>query len=348
MLFNLFKPKSLLGVDIGTASLKLVELRKDKGRYRLSNYGILDFGTNTDPNKRITDEEIAAGLKELVKKLKLSTKETIVSISSFNTFATVIELPYLSEKDLARAIPFEAKKYIPVPLSEVVFDWSIVNILDVQKAEAGHLPNVEVFIAAVPKDDAERAQKIVVQAGLKPQALELENVALIRGLIGNDLSPAAIINIGGRSTSILIVDKGFQRMGRNYEVGGYEITKAIARSLNVGFEKAEELKKKEGLKTEQKALSEATLPLVDMIIFETKKIMTNYENEKKIKISKIIVTGGLTNMPGFMDYLKQKTGIEVSVGNPFARIVYQDTLKPIEGELATSLSVAVGAAMRLE
>ena len=115
-------------------------------------------------------------------------------------------------------------------------------------------------------------------AGLNLKALELENTALIRALLGNDLSPTAIVNIGGRSTSIVIVNKGYERINHNYEIGGFEITKSIARSLNVSIEKAEELKRKMGMKeADENIVNEAMVSLIDMMVFETKKTINNYE-----------------------------------------------------------------------
>ena len=179
------------------------------------------------------------------------------------------------------------------------------------------------------------------------RALELENTALVRALLGNDLSATAIVNIGGRSTSILIIDKGYERISHNYEVGGFEITKSISRSLNVSMEKAEELKRKLGLKqTDENIVNEAMSALIDMMVFETKKTITNYESSKNQKISRVLLVGGLANMPNFVDYFKQKLGRDVFNANSFARIAYPQGLSSIIQELTNTFSVAAGLAMR--
>ncbi|MEK7203864.1 MAG: pilus assembly protein PilM, partial [Patescibacteria group bacterium] len=227
----LFGPKSILGVDLGTAGIKVAELTRSGGRFDLKNYGVLDFLAKGDGVTKLGDELFIGGLRDLVSRVKPSSKEVVASISSFSTFATVIELPYLSEKDLGKAIPFEARKYIPIPLSEVVLDWSIINVKELSQHE-GNLalksqpPNVEIFLAAVPKDEAERYRNIFLSAGLNLRALELENIALARVLVGDNLSPLIIVNLGGRSSSIVVFDKGFERVSRNYELGGFEVTKA--------------------------------------------------------------------------------------------------------------------------
>ncbi len=367
-MFNLFKSRGKLGIDIGTSAIKIIELEKESGRFVLKNYGFFEFksagGTPSATESKqvqnilkLPDGEIIWGIKEVLKKAKIKATDIVASIPSFSTFATVIELPYISEQDLAKSIPFEARKYIPVPLSEVVLDWSIIDIPSPNVRLNGLGPknptdttkptNVEVFLAAVPKDETVRYQKIMQGAGLRLRALELENSALIRALLGNDLGPTVIINIGGRSTSILIVNKGYERVSHNYEIGGFEVTKSIARSLNVGLDKAEELKKKLGLKEiDENIINTAMKSLIDMMVFETRKTITNYEETKNQKISKVLLVGGLTNMPNFANYFQQKLGRQVSIGHALARVVYPQTLSPVIQELSSTFAVATGLAMR--
>lgn len=346
-----------MGIDIGTSAIKIVELGKEGGRFVLKNYGLFEFKSSDDAPSttetkqvqnilRLPDGEIIWGIKEVLKKAKIKSADVVASIPSFSTFATVIELPYISEQDLAKALPFEARKYIPIPLSEVVLDWSIIDIPK-NLTDATKPTTVEVFLAAVPKDETARYQKIMRGAGLNLRALELENSALIRALLGNDLSPTVIVNIGGRSTSIVIVNRGYERVSHNYEIGGFEITKSIARSLNISLEKAEELKKKFGIKEiDENVINSAMKSLVDMMVFETRKTITNYEETKNQKVSRILLVGGLTNMPNFANYFQQRIGREVYIGNTFARIVYSQTLSSVMQELSSTFAVATGLAMR--
>lgn len=357
-MFNLFKPGGRLGVDIGTASIKLVELGKNGNRFVLENYGLFELkGAKSGSNKsgefdgqnilKLPDDEIVWGIKEVIKRADIKSRNVVASIPSFSTFSTVIEMPYVSEQDLSKVMPFEAKKHIPIPLEEVVLDWSIVGSSS-QPQKTAPLVNVEIFLAAVPRSETERYKNIVTKAGLNLIALELENSALIRALLGNDLSPTAIINIGGRSTSILIVDKGYERVGHNYEIGGFEITKSIARSLNISLERAEELKKRLGLKqSDENIINEAMISLIDMMVFETKKTITNYEATKNSKISRILLVGGLTNMPGFVEYFKEKIGRDIFVGNALSRIMYPETLNPIIKDVASIFAISIGLSMRI-
>ncbi|MEK7659079.1 MAG: type IV pilus assembly protein PilM [Patescibacteria group bacterium] len=346
----LFGSKSVLGVDLGTAGIKIAELSRSGDRFELKNYGILDFSVRENAGVKIGDGLLIGGLRDLLSRIKPSTKDAVASISSFLTFATVIEMPYLSAKDLEKAIPFEARKYIPIPLSEVVLDWSIINVKEISQYENSlasktQFPNVEVFLAAVPKNEAERYKNIFLSAGLNIRALELENIALSRALIDDDLSPLAVINLGGRSTSIIIIDKGFERVSRNYELGGFEVTKALSAFLGISFERAEELKKKEGLKGDSSFI-EAVASLIDKIVFEAKKTVANYEESKKMKIAKIILTGGQSQMPGLKEYFGQKLGKEILIGDPLKKVSFNRVLEVVLKNTGPSLAVALGLAMR--
>lgn len=337
----LFGSKSILGIDLGTSGIKIAELSRVGGsRFELKNYGILDFVPKDKYSPKLDDQLFISGLKELLKKGRFSTKDTIASISSFLTFTTIIEMPYLSEKDLGKAVPFEARKYIPIPLKEVVLDWSIIDV-----KQAGDHTNVEVFLAAVPKDQTERYKNIFISAGLNLKALELENIALSRALTEDGFSSLVIVNLGGRSTSITIFDNRFERISRNYEVGGFEIGKALSETLGVSFEEAEKIKKTEGLNRESSGF-EVITPLVDLIILEAKKVVSNYEENRKVKINKIILAGGQANMPGLKNYFTEKLGKEALIGDPFRNISYDKALEPVLRSLSSSLSVAIGLAMR--
>lgn len=359
----LFKSKSQLGIDIGTSAVKIVELSQDKGRFVLDNYAMYELkshGGEDVAGKNLmdhSDDELIKIVKDLIEQSGMKGRDAIMSISSFSTFATVIKMPYVNEEDLAKSIPFEARKYIPIPLEQVVLDWSIIGVVDDKKEEKaapeGEKPkpatntDVEVFLAAVPKDETSRYQNIAKGVGLNLVALELENSSLIRGLLGNDLSPTTIINAGGRSTSILVTHKGYERLSHNYEIGGFEMTKAIAKTLGVDLDKAESLKRKYGLtdSPENKA-KVAMQSLVDMMLFETKKTISGYEDSHQVKVPRVVLIGGLANMPGLANYFKQRLEREVLVGNVFARVVHPPELAPIISMLSNTFAIAVGAAMR--
>lgn len=361
----LFKSKSRLGIDIGTSAVKLVELGEQSGRFILENYATYELKSHGSQDvvgsnlMDLSDEALTEVVVMLLKQSGIKSRDVVMSISSFSTFATVIKMPYVNEEDLAQSIPFEARKYIPIPLDQVVLDWSIIGVVDEKgatepladgqepQAKPGTDTVVEVFLAAVPKDETGRYQHIAKGVGLNLVALELENSSLIRGLLGNDLSPTAIVNAGGRSTSILIAHRGYERLSHNYEIGGFEMTKAIAQSLNIDLDQAEALKRTYGLiDTPDNKAREPMQSLVDMMLFETKKTIASYEESHKVRVPRVVLIGGLANMPGLTTYFKQRLERDVLVGNVFARVVHPPELAPIISTLSNTFAIAVGAAMR--
>ncbi len=355
MTFFGFGKKTHLGIDIGTASIKIVELEVNGGRPELKNYGIFqlesaDEAVNVAQDgsqskvAHFSDDDIVAAIKDLIKRMGSKSTEVAMAIQSFSTFSTIISMPYLSEDEIDKAIPYEARKYVPLPLESVVLDWSIASV---NKGGAGQEPSVEVFLVAVPKTETKRYQEIAQKAGLQLKVLELENSALIRALVGNDLSPFAIVNIGGRSTSILIVDGGVERVSHNYEVGGFEITKAIASSLKVSLRRAEELKRSFGVQqVDNNVINSVMSSLLNMMVFETKKTIHSYEEQRKRKIAQVFLVGGMSNMPKFVDYFSEKLGMAVAVGNPLARVGLPKEVEPLSFEINTKCAVALGLAMR--
>jgi type IV pilus assembly protein PilM len=351
---GLFGSKSKVGIDVGTSSIKIVELEKDGGRFKLINYGMIstEGGGKKFASKDVkvtADDEITWVIQEILKEAKFGTRDAIGAIPSFSTFSTVIKVPFISEDELAKTIPIESRKYIPLPPDEVVLDWSVINIVQGTEAKEG-IPatqsEVEVFVAAVPVSETTRYKNILKHAGLNVRALELENSALIRALLGNDQSPTAIVNIGGRSTSILIVDKGIERLNRNYEVGGFELTNAISKALNVNLHRAEELKRTQGLSSGDNVVKEALTSLVDNMVMEARRTINSYQEKSGVKIDKVVAVGGLAKMPGFIEYFGDKLGIFTSMGNPFARVVYDKRLESVVEDIGSAFAVAVGLGMR--
>ncbi len=338
------KPKSYLGVDIGASAVKLVELEKEEGRYKLKNYGIFSLKEYLKQEK-LTSQEIAEIIKKTIKEAKITSRQAYLSLPVYLSFSTLIDFPAMSEKEIKAAIPFEAKKYVPVPISEVVLDWSIVESPPQQK-------ELQVLLIAVPKEIINDYQKAIQLAGLNLSALEEEAFSLSRALIGNDKSSIILIDVGARSISISIVDNGYIRVISNLEMGGMKLNKTISQQMSFSLEQAEKLKKNfsnNQLTNEQNSQLKGIIhSVLDMVIFEIKKIIDSYQNKYKRKLEKCILVGDGIQVPGFVEYFVNKLGLEVSLGDPFSRVIYPPLLKPVIKELGPSLTVAVGLAMRGE
>ncbi len=361
MKFSWFKkrPSGYLGIDIGTANIKVVQLGLEKKKPTLQNYGVL--GTKgrlelVSPIRakarglEMMDKEIVIMIKKILEEAKITARNVAVSIPGFASFATVIELPEMPEEEVEKAIPFEAKQYIPVPLSEVVLDWKIIDKKIPGEVKDRKIPTqtkIQVLIVAVPKGTINRYTRVIEFCGLKLETLEIESFSLIRALIGNDPTPVAIVDIGARSTDINIVEASVVREVRNLEVSGIEFTRILSSGMSISFERAEKLKEQKGIiRDEGSQTAELIISAVDRIINEIEQMKNSYLRKYKVKLQKVILSGASARLLGLTSYMAEKLGIDVIIGDPFARITYPEALKPILIELGPSLAVAVGLALR--
>ncbi len=349
------KLKISLGIDIGASAIKFVEIEKKEERYVLRNYAIYSLNKYLKRSNyqvglsslKITNEEIAEIIKRTIKEANIVSQEAYFSVPVYSSFSTMIDFPSMPEKEIAAAIPFEAKKYIPVPISEVILDWSIINNFDKSSDEKS---NRQVLLVAVPKDLINNYNQIIDLTDLRLKAIEEETFSLSRALIGNDKSTVALIDSGARSLNVSIIDNGYIRNIHNLEMGGVKLNKIIAKQMNISLEKAEELKKdllNNQLDNEYNSQLKGVIhSSLEIIVAEIKKIINLYQEKYNRKIEKCILVGGSIQLFDFVDFLTKRLNIDVSLGNPFARVVYPSLLKSTLKELGSCLAVATGLAMR--
>lgn len=344
MIFSRFFAKKIsLGVDIGTSAIKIVALQADKNnRPRLLDYAVLEtYGYLERANAalqtstlKIFEEEIVGYLRLMLRKMKLpaGSWETAASLPTFSAFTTLIEVPPdMSEADLVQTMNFKAKQYLPLPISSVVLDWTRVG--------AG-----EVFLVAVPSEQVERFQDIFQQARIKLTVLEIEGLALARSLTRENQEPALIIDIGSRSSVILLVQAGRLYMSRQLDFAGGSLTQALAASLEIAPRRAEDLKKQKGLTGleggPERELSTILLPILDVIINEARRVKASRD------FSRVILCGGGAKLLGLPRYLGNELGLPVELANPLAGISSAPVLEPLLKDLGPNLAVAAGLALR--
>lgn len=342
------KGASFVGIDIGSESAKVVQLRKDQERAVLETYGELKTshyfkraaGTGGG-FLRFLDRDIADMLKDLLRESNVSTKQAVLGIPSVSSFITVIELPPMRRDEVSAAIPFEARRYIPIPVSEVTMDWQII-----EEDEATR--RMKVLLVVVPHEVINKYKRIAELAKLDIQAIEIESFSLARALAGRERGVTALINIGAQSTTVTVIDNRIVRMNTNIGRGSREITIILARSLAIDEERAEALKKEVGLSTkpEEKEIADVVAPLVDAILGDAERVLMMYNRTNVRKVERIILAGGGASMAGLVDYAAKRFGLETTLGNPFAGTVYPAFMQPILKDIGPGFGVAVGLALR--
>lgn len=348
----------------------MAEIKKDGDKLMLNNYGELriidsmNIKTGKVDISRLSDKELIDMIRQLLTATRTNAKNAIFSIPIFSSFVTLIDMPLISEKELVEAIPFEARKYIPVPADEVQFNWSIVE-KSAQQSNALKSPDspaskgvlsgasnkIQVLLVAVPKEIINRYKNIAKSVGLIAE-FEVEAFSAARSLIKKGIDDKGVLiiaDIGAKSTDICVVDGGLLRMSHNFESSGSNITKALSEGVKLSLEKAEEFKIKKGIKlaSSEKSALDSILPLIDMIIFEIQRIDMNYRQRTDgRKVQKIILSGGSANLPGLVDYISNHLGIAVTIADPFSELSVSSVLSQTLREIGPTFSVAVGLAER--
>jgi len=349
---SIFGSGSYLGIDIGTTSIKLVELSARGNMFRLENYGFLEsYGHLERLNNalqtstlRMMDREISEMLKLLLRTTKTRTKNAVLSIPSFLAFITLLELPEMSAQEVGRAIPFQARQYVPLPMTEVAIDWLKVGE---REDEQGNKKQ-QVLLVAVPTEQIKKYERICAAAGLRLVALEVESLSLARVLTAGDPTPTLIVDIGGRSSNIAVAEQGLLKLNAQTDFGGGDLTQALATGLSINVRRAEDLKKQRGLLGTggEYELSTLMAPLIDAIINEAGRAKDAYERSFNRKVERVILSGGGANLLGIDKYFEAQMNIPVVKANPFTKVIYPPSIETLATELAPQLSVALGLGIR--
>jgi len=363
-LLNFKSNKQFLGIDIGTTSLKLVELGLKNGRPFLCTYGLAEQAGEVKIDADAQMQKMGALLATLVTRSHAQSAKVISALPSFSVFSSVITLPNMAEKELAAAIRWEAKKFVPMPLEEMVLDWKILEpimaspapqILQAEKSEEeknkpalnNQAMGIRVLITAAPNILVQRYLKIFQYARLELLSLETESFALERSLVGADAAPVLILDIGGTLSTLVIAEHGIPVLNRTLDIGGNFLTTAIANGMGVDLKRAEQFKRDVGF-TQQ--TSGTTNPILTTtfkpLVNELKYVLDVWKGQNHPLVEKIVLSGGSAFLSGLPEYLSREVGLKVVIGNPWQFLVYPQELEPVLSEIGPRLAIAIGLALR--
>lgn len=353
---------SVVGIDIGSSSIKIVEIEKTDDKAVLLNYGEISLGPRagvfSGQATNMPPERIAEALRDLLRETGVFIHHVSFAIPFSSSLLSVVEFPDVGKKKLDTMVPLEARRYIPVPLTEVFLDWWVIpkrknevkpsTALDTEMPPIG---KVEVILVAIHKEVMKKYE--VIKEGLNitdtPAHFEIEIFSTLRSVVGSDLTPLMLIDIGAASTKLVIVDEGMVRGSHVVSMGGQDISFAVSKSLGISFNEAEQMKCRVGMVGEEEGRDIATAAdlITSNIMNEAVRFANNYESKHSIKLAKIIFVGGGSRLKG-MEKLVEKSfqGKKVSFGDPFARVGTPAFLAPTLKEIGQDFSVAMGAAMR--
>jgi type IV pilus assembly protein PilM len=344
------KSKNLLGLDIGSSAVKMVEL-KDLGRgrgYQLKAYGIEPLPAEAIVGGTIMDSgAVIEAISRLIQGQSVRNANVATSVDGNSVIIKRISMMAMSEAELSEAIQWEAGQYIPFDIEEVKIDHQVLET----DPSTG---NISVLLVAVKRDLIAEYSSLLSQAGLNTAVLDIDVFSVQNAfevnypISGSEV--VALVNIGAGTTNIAVLKGGSPLFWRDIQAGGNNYTDTLQRELNLTFEQAESLKKGEaveGVRPEQGA------PILNAMTeefgAELKKTLDFFRvTTNENAIHKIILSGGGSQVPNLDRYLSQFFGVPVDVMNPFQNVSVDERQFPMDdiNRLAPHFAVAIGLAMR--
>lgn len=359
-IFQNTQPVSVVGVDIGTCSIKVAQLKKKNGQAVLETYGTLALGpyagTDIGSITNLPPQKLAECLIDVLRETNVNTKDAVFSIPSASSLIFVIDLPEgVDEKQLGTIVPTEARKYIPVPISEVTLDWWAIpkrqvyeDVIDPNLEDKERQSKTQVLVVAIHNDAIAHYQDVIKRLSLTQTMFEIEIFSSIRSTLSHELSTVLLLDMGASKTKLTIVEGGVAMHFHVISRGAADITRSLSESLNIPFSRAEELKRQYGLQTgaPDKTIAEVAKITLDYIFAETNSVVLSYEKKYNNTVSKVVLSGGGCLMPGLKEYAMENFKSELSMADPFNKTEAPAFLQDILRQTGPEFAVAIGLALR--
>jgi type IV pilus assembly protein PilM len=336
---------AVIGVDVGASSIKIVQLHEQKGNPVLDTYGELQLGpydgVDIGRTVRLRPDRLIEAFVDIVREAGARAEKVSVAISYNATFTTMLTL---NTEDPAKAqsmLTVEARKYIPVPLSDVTIDW-------VPSPTAPGSKGMRGILVAIHNEALARYDAMIKGVNLPVAAREIELFSTLRtALTANDAS-VCVIDIGAGSTKVYLIEENVFRRSHSLELSGLQITSAIEKSLVVPFRDAEDMKRRLGLGViqEHPECEKAITDILNRGFREIHTVIHRYQEETNAKVEKVVLTGGGSLLRGMTLFAHDALSLPVQVAHPFAKVSYPAFLEDTLIEAGPSFAVALGVALR--
>lgn len=356
---------SVIGIDIGSSSVKIVQLRASHGVAILETYGEISLGPyakqSIGKTVKIAPERIAEAVTDLMREANVTARAGGVSIPFSSSLVSVLELPDVDKASLKRIVPMEARKYIPVPISEVTIDWFVIpreegetSAFDrVQAQTVKAAKTQDVLLVAIQNQTLHSFQTITATAGIEVSFYEIEIFSVIRSAVEHGVAPVLVVDFGAATTKIYIVERGVVRLTHLATIGSQHMTDVLARSMGWDFEKAERVKRERGLNSstaysseENAQIKEALLSTLSRVFAEINRVLLSYGQRYNKNVSRIILTGGGASLPGLSEAAKTSLNVDAQIANPFAHTEAPAFLDSVLRDIGPGFAVSIGLALR--
>lgn len=365
------KTQSYLGVDIGAHGIKLVELHDVKGRPQLWTYGILDkkfdihvpansdvgvlnISGKNEPQVDVTaahdhiafDEtrvaEYASMLKELLKQSKVTTKRVTASLPVSFVFHSIVTLPIIEEKNRTAIIVAEVSKLVSQPANELQVIYQLLPSTEKD-------PKFQRFlVTSAPKSIVAFYTSIFQKAGLELAELETEAFAVERSLVGKDTTTTMVVDMGAERTNFFIIDNGLPMTHRSIQIGGDMIEKVLVDTIGLSDNTGQlmrDVARVPADKLPPELFAHVLNPILKEIEYNFNMYLQQTGNEEK-RPQKIVITGGAGMFPLIEKSLRETFDVKVFIGDPWARVVYQQSLRSSLAVIGPRMAASIGLALR--
>lgn len=342
---------SLFGIDIGSHSAKLAQVRQHGKGIDVLAYGHVDFSPETVVEGVVVDpESLAKSIKPLVTTgvngVKFSPKKIASSLPVAKGFTRILQMPAMEKKDLEEAVKLEAEQSIPVPQTDLYMDHEVIGTSKNDKGEV----HTDVLLVAAPKAIVDSYIKVFDLLGLEIVSIEVSLMAIARAIRATQSSsgPTLLVDFGSESADLAIIDQVIRLTG-TMPVGGDQITAAMVKSLGITTEQANEIKYKFGIGPSglQAKVLETINPLLKNLTSEITKAIKYYQDRNpNHQVSTILLTGGGASMPGVVAYLQDNLkGVTINVANPWSNLGTKH-VKALDSLEAPMYATALGLALQ--
>jgi type IV pilus assembly protein PilM len=335
------------GLDIGTTSICAVQVTNSPRSKQLLRYAMAPLDAKVSQSDAKADQvKVASQIAEMLAAAQISTKNVVVGIPSDRVFTTVVDIERLAPAELAKTIRYQADTFIPTPLAESKIDWAVIG-------DSPKDPNkLEVLLTSVPNSYVESRLDMLESIGLNVVAFEPDNLALVRSMLPLDVAtPHMVLDIGSKSTDLVITMGGIPRLTRAVPTGADAIIRAAVQNLNIDEKQAQEFVFKFGL-SQQKLegqVYQAIISTIDLLMTDIDKSINFFQSRyKDMKIERIVMTGGASALPEFPLHIANKFGLNVEIGNAWRNIQYGPERQNELMAVSNHFGVAVGLAERDE
>ena len=341
--------KPMIGLDISSSAVKLIELSRSGDGYKVEAYRVLPLPPNTVIEKNIADiDALAEAIQTTVKRSGTKLKDTVVAVSDSSVITKEIELPAgLTDLQMEMQIEAEADQYIPYPMEEVAFDFDVIGPVE------NNPDLVRVLLAACRQENVEHRRQALEMAGLQPKVIDVEGFAIERAYkllegqvdqVGDQV--VAIAYIGATMFSFTVLVDGKTIYTREQLFGGKQLTEEIQRRYGLSWDEAGEAKRKGGLPEDYE--TEVLAPFKEALIQHiTRSLQFFYSSSHFNYVDQLFLGGGVCALEGLIDEVEQTIGLPTVVANPLLNMQISKSINASAlANDAPTLLLAIGLAMR--